>query len=73
MVCYPFWLSLANLIFNLLRDSYALGDNNFYFWDKDENKEVDADLFIRTNGTCEESVELVNNLLNNKSKEDMFK
>lgn len=35
--------------------------------------EVDADLFIRTNGTCEESVELVNNLLNNKSKEDMFK
>ena len=35
--------------------------------------EVDADLFIRTNGTCEESVELVNNLLNSKSKEDMFK
>lgn len=35
--------------------------------------EVDADLFIRTNGTCEESVELVNNLLNNKSREDMFK
>lgn len=35
--------------------------------------EVDADLFIRTNGTCEESVELVNNLLNNKSKEDIFK
>ena len=35
--------------------------------------EVDADLFIRTNGTCEESVELVNNLLNSKSKEAMFK
>ena len=35
--------------------------------------EVDADLFIRTNGTCEESVELVNNLSNSKSKEDMFK
>ena len=35
--------------------------------------EVDADLFIRTNGTCEESVELVNTSSNNKSKEDMFK
>ena len=38
-----------------------------------EYTEVDADLFIRTNGTCEESVELVNNLLNSKSKEAMFK
>ena len=35
--------------------------------------EVDADLFIRTNGTCEESVNLVDNSSNNKSKEDMFK
>lgn len=35
--------------------------------------EVDADLFIRTNGTCEEPVELVDNLSNSKSKEDMFK
>lgn len=35
--------------------------------------EVDADLFIRTNGTCEESIDIVDNLLNNKSKEDMFK
>lgn len=35
--------------------------------------EVDADLFIRTNGTCEESIELVDNSSNNKSKEDMFK
>ena len=35
--------------------------------------EVDADLFIRTNGTCEESIELVDNLSNSKSKEDMFK
>lgn len=35
--------------------------------------EVDTDLFIRTNGTCEESIELVNNSSNNKSKEDMFK
>ena len=38
-----------------------------------ENKEVDADLFIRTNGTCEESIDIVDNLSNNKSKEDMFK
>ena len=35
--------------------------------------EVDADLFIRTNGTCEESIDIVNNLSNNKSKEDIFK
>ena len=35
--------------------------------------EVDADLFIRTNGTCEESIELVDNSSNCKSKEDMFK
>lgn len=35
--------------------------------------EVDADLFIRTNGTCEESINLVDNLSNSKSKEDMFK
>ena len=35
--------------------------------------EVDADLFIRTNGTCEESIELIDNLSNNKSKEVMFK
>ena len=35
--------------------------------------EVDADLFIRTNGTCEESIDTVDNLSNNKSKEDMFK
>lgn len=34
--------------------------------------EVDADLFIRTNGTCEESINLVDNLSNSKSKEDMF-
>ena len=35
--------------------------------------EVDADLFIRTNGTCEESVDIVDNSSNNKSIEDMFK
>lgn len=35
--------------------------------------EVDADLFIRTNGTCEESIDIVDNMLNSKSKEDMFK
>ena len=35
--------------------------------------EVDADLFIRANGTCEESIEPIDNLSNNKSKEDMFK
>ena len=35
--------------------------------------EVDADLFIRTNGNCEESIDIVDNLSNNKSKEDMFK
>lgn len=34
--------------------------------------EVDAELFIRTNGTCEESIDIVDNLSNNKSKEDMF-
>ena len=53
--------------------NYALGDNKFYFWDKDENKEVDADLFIRTNGTCGESTDIIDNLSNNKSKEAMFK
>lgn len=35
--------------------------------------EVDTDLFIRTNGNCEESIDIVDNLSNNKSKEDMFK
>ena len=35
--------------------------------------EVDAELFIRTNGTCEESIDIVDNSSNNKSKEDMFK
>ena len=35
--------------------------------------EIDADLFIRTNGTCEESIDIVDNLSNSKSKEDMFK
>lgn len=35
--------------------------------------EVDADLFIRTNGTCEEPIDIVDNSSNNKSKEDMFK
>lgn len=35
--------------------------------------EVDADLFIRTNGTCEESIDIVNNLSNNKSRADIFK
>lgn len=35
--------------------------------------EVDADLFIRTNGTCEESIDIADNLSNNKSKEDIFK
>ena len=35
--------------------------------------EVDADLFIRTKGTCEESIDIVDNLSNNKSKEDVFK
>lgn len=35
--------------------------------------EVDADLFIRTNGNCKESIDIVDNSSNNKSKEDMFK
>ena len=37
--------------------------------------EVDADLFIRTNGTCEEFItqQELDNMLNNKSKENMFK
>ena len=35
--------------------------------------EVDADLFIRTNGICEEPIELVDNSSNSNSKEDMFK
>ena len=37
--------------------------------------EVDADLFIRTNGTCEEFItqQELDDMLNNKSKEDMFK
>ncbi len=35
--------------------------------------EVDTDLFIRTNGTCEEPIEIVDNLSNSKSREDMFK
>ena len=35
--------------------------------------EIDADLFIRTNGTCEKSIDIADNLSNNKSKEDMFK
>lgn len=36
--------------------------------------EVDADLFIRTNGTCEELItqQELDDMLNNKSKEDMF-
>ena len=37
-----------------------------------EYTEVDADLFIRTNGTCEESIDIVDNLSNNKSKEAVF-
>lgn len=35
--------------------------------------EVDADLFIRTNGTCEEFIDIVDNLSNSKSKEAMFR
>lgn len=37
--------------------------------------EVDADLFIRTNGTCEEFItqQELDDMLNSKSKEDMFK
>ena len=35
--------------------------------------EVNADLFIRTNGTCEEAIDIVDNLSNSKSKEGMFK
>ena len=35
--------------------------------------EVDADLFIRTNGTCEESIDIIDNSSNNKSKEAVFK
>ena len=34
---------------------------------------VDADLFIRTNGTCEESIDVVKDLLDYQSKKDMFK
>ena len=43
------------------------------FYNEQEEEEVDADLFIRTNGTCEESINIVDNSSNNKSKEDMFK
>ena len=35
--------------------------------------EVDADLFIRTNGTCEEPIDVAKDLLDYQSKEDMFK
>ena len=43
------------------------------FFHKHKFEEIDADLFIRTNGTCEESIDIVDNSSNNKSKEDMFK
>ena len=36
-------------------------------------EEINADLFIRTNGTCVESIDIVDNSSNNKSKEDIFK
>ena len=48
---------------------WATGSNScFTDWESDE---VDADLFIRTNGNCEESIDIVDNLSNNKSKEDI--
>ena len=43
------------------------------FFHKHKFEEIDADLFIRTNGTCEESIDIIDNSSNNKSKEDMFK
>lgn len=48
----------------------AVSKTRFSEWLLDE---VDTDLFIRTNGTCEESIDIVDNLSNNKSKGDMFK
>ena len=47
--------------------------HNIKFYNEQEEEEADADLFIRTNGTCEESIDIVNNSSNNKSKEDIFK
>ena len=47
--------------------------HNTVFYNKQKEEEVDADLFIRTNGTCEEFIDIVDNSSNNKSKEDMFK
>lgn len=55
--------------FNLTKCAY-LSSNYF---EAHSYTEVNTDLFIRTNGTCEESIDIVDNLSNNKSKEDMFK
>ena len=51
--------------------TFAYYDNDYFVNNK--NKEIDADLFIRTNGTCEESIDAVKDLLDYQSKEDMFK
>ena len=54
---------------NLTKCAYSSSN----YFEAHSYTEVDADLFIRTNGTCGESIEPIDNLSNNKSKEDMFK
>lgn len=39
----------------LFIDNNITGTDNESFYQKDESEEIDADLFIRTNGTCEET------------------
>ena len=64
--------SVRHIFINQLNLTKCRITSNGYF-EAHPYSEVDADLFIRTNGTCEEFIDIVDNLSNSKSKEAMFK
>ena len=60
-ICFDngiYWVDKTKELYHPLhgKEVYLLISNNIMFWNKESNKkfeEIDADLFIRTNGTCE--------------------
>ena len=56
-----------------IHDNFLSSTHSTRFYNTQKKEEVTAELFIRTNGTCVESIDIVDNSSNNKSKEDIFK
>ena len=69
------WVAGKNIIqfedqkYLYINDKYITFGSIYKYFEKDDAKEIDADLFIRTNGTCEENSTLNDNSISFKDEE----